>query len=187
MAVRLSSGSHKRRSSYEMRPTASRTLEAVFNILMGEIEGRRVLDLFAGVGSYGVLALRREAALSVFVENSRSAQKRIEKALAQYHLEERAQIFREDVAHFLHSTHRWEQPFDLIFADPPYAAVTPGPLVDSILESGLLAPTGVLIVEHSKRHAPPDIPGLVLRKSRVFGDTTISIWDKQPMDVAPDA
>ncbi|MBU0692827.1 RsmD family RNA methyltransferase [bacterium] len=182
MAVRLSSGSHRKRSSYEMRPTASRTLEAVFDILMGETEGRRVLDLYAGVGSYGVLALRRDAALSVFVENSRTAQKRIEKALAQYHLEERAMIFREDVSHFLHSAHRWEEPFDMIFADPPYEAVSPGSLVDAIMESGLLALAGVLVVEHSKKHAPPDVPGLLLRKSRVFGDTTVSIWDRKTAD-----
>ncbi len=179
MAVRLSSGSRKSRSSYEMRPTASRTLEAVFNILMGEIEDRRILDLYAGVGSYGILALRRDAALSVFVDNTRTAQKRMEKALSQYHLEERAMIFHEDVSHFLNATHRWEEPFDIIFADPPYEAVTPTPLVEAIMKSGFLAPKGILVVEHSKKYAPPDYPGLVLRKSRVFGDTTVSIWDHQ--------
>jgi 16S rRNA (guanine966-N2)-methyltransferase len=179
MAVRLSSGSHRSHSAYELRPTAARTLEAVFDILMGEIEDRRVLDLYAGVGSYGIMALRRAAKLSVFVENSRSAEKRIQRALAQYHLEERAMLFREDVEHFLHSTHRWEEPFDLIFADPPYEAVSPGPLLDAVLESRLLADDGILIIEHSKRHAPPEVPLLMLRKSRVFGDTTVSIWDHQ--------
>jgi 16S rRNA (guanine(966)-N(2))-methyltransferase RsmD len=182
MAVRLSSGTHKKRSSYEMRPTAARTLEAVFDMLMGEIADRRVLDLYAGIGSYGILALRRDAALSVFVENSRTAQKRIEKAITQYHLDERAMIFREDVSHFLHSSHRWEEPFDIIFADPPYEAVSPEMVVESVMASGFLAPSGILVVEHSKKHAPPYFPGIVLRKSRVFGDTTVSIWDRQAAD-----
>jgi 16S rRNA (guanine(966)-N(2))-methyltransferase RsmD len=167
-----------------MRPTAARTLEAVFDILMGEIEDQRVLDLYAGVGSYGIMSLRRAATLAVFVENSRSAEKRIQRSLAQYHLEERAILFREDVEHFLHSTHRWAEPFDLIFADPPYEAVYPGQLVEGVLKSGLLANNGILIVEHSKRHAPPEVPSLALRKSRVFGDTTVSIWDHQPPDAA---
>jgi 16S rRNA (guanine(966)-N(2))-methyltransferase RsmD len=161
-----------------MRPTASRTLESVFNILMGEAEGRRVLDLYAGVGSYGVMALRRQASLGVFVDNTRESEKRIQRAVQQYHLEDRALIFREDVGHFLHSQYRWEEPFDLIFADPPYADVMPEPLVRAILDSGLLARDGTLIVEHSKRNAPPDVSSLTLRKSRIFGETTVSIWDR---------
>ena len=70
MAVRLSSGSHRDQHPAELRPTAARTLESVFGMLAGEIEGRRVLDLFAGVGSYGVIALRRGAAMAVFVDKS---------------------------------------------------------------------------------------------------------------------
>jgi 16S rRNA (guanine966-N2)-methyltransferase len=162
-----------------MRPTAARTLEAVFNMLMGEIANRRVLDLFAGVGSYGVMALRREALLAVFVDNTREAEKRIQRAIEKYHLEASAVIFREDVGHFLHSTHRWDAPFDLIFADPPYALVQPGELAAEILNSGLLAPAGLLVIEHSKRFAPPEIDGLILRKSRVLGETTVSIWDRK--------
>jgi 16S rRNA (guanine(966)-N(2))-methyltransferase RsmD len=178
MAVRLSSGAHRGKAAHEMRPTAARTLEAVFNMLMGEVANRRVLDLFAGVGSYGVFALKREAQLAVFVDNTRESEKRIQRAIEKYHLEESAMLFREDVAHFLHSTHRWDAPFDLIFADPPYSLVNPGELAEEILDSGLLAPEGVLIIEHSKRHAPPVIDGLKLRKSRVLGDTTVSIWDR---------
>jgi 16S rRNA (guanine(966)-N(2))-methyltransferase RsmD len=179
MAVRLSSGAHRHRRQSEMRPTAARTLEAVFNMLMNEIEGRRVLDLFSGVGSYGVLALRRGAESAVFVDNTREAAKRTTKAIGQYHLEDRAVMVTEDVKHFLHASERWEEPFDLIFADPPYEEIMPGVVAEMILESGLLSKDGVLIIEHSKRYAPPEIEGLTLRKSRVFGDTTVSIFDRK--------
>jgi 16S rRNA (guanine(966)-N(2))-methyltransferase RsmD len=182
MPVRLSSGSHKNKT-HELRPTTARTLESVFAMLAEDIAEKRALDLFAGVGSYGVMALRHDAALGVFVDKAHDAEKRITRAVTQYHLEERAMIFREDVSHFLHKTERWAEPFDLIFADPPYALYTPGPVIEEILASGLLAPQGVLIFEHSKHHAPPEFPSLSLRKSRVFGETTVSIWDRVELRV----
>lgn len=177
MAIRLSSGSRRHEHHQELRPTAARTLESVFDMLSSEVEGRRVLDLFSGVGSYGVMALRKGAASAVFVDKSHEAEKRVAKALEHYHLEEQAAIFREDVSHFLHKTERWDVPFDLIFADPPYQEITPGPVIEEILDAGMLASGGVLVFEHSKRQAPPAFSALALRKSRIFGETTVSIWD----------
>lgn len=179
MAVRLSSGSRRASHPPELRPTAARTLESVFNMLSGEIEGRRVLDLYSGVGSYGIMALRRGAEMAVFVDNTREAEKRVERALHQYHLEPQALIFREDVSHFLHASERWTEPFDLVFADPPYHTQSPGPVIVAILVSDLLVRGGILVFEHSKRQAPPEFPHLKLRKSRVFGETTVSIWDHE--------
>ncbi len=50
-------------------------------------------------------------------------------------------------------------------------------MIEAILDSRLLATGGILVFEHSKRHAPPEFPELTLRRSRVFGETTVSIWD----------
>jgi 16S rRNA (guanine966-N2)-methyltransferase len=177
MAVRMSSGLRRGKMQIEMRPTSARTLESVFNMLHNEIPDTRVLDLFAGIGSYGVLALRRGADVAVFVDKSREAERRMKRALAQYHLEDRSVVHCEDVSHFLHTANRFTEPFNIIFADPPYEKVVPAELIETILESKLLAPQGIIVFEHSKRQAPPDIVGLNLRKSRVFGDTTVSIWD----------
>ena len=101
----------------------------------------------------------------------------MKRALQQYHLEDRAVVHCEDVQHFLHNAGRFTDPFQIVFADPPYEKVVPAVLLEQVLDSGLLAPGGVFVFEHSKRQAPPDIVGLKLRKSRVFGDTTVSIWD----------
>jgi 16S rRNA (guanine966-N2)-methyltransferase len=177
MAVRLSSGSRRHNHHAELRPTAARTLQSVFGMLTDELENRRVLDLFAGVGSYGVIALRQGAAQAVFVDKSHEAEKRMVRAIEQYHLEDRAVIFREDVSHFLHKTDRWMEPFDLIFADPPYEGFLPLRVIEEILDAGMLVHGGVLVFEHSRHNAPPDVPPLVLRKSRIFGETTVSIWD----------
>jgi 16S rRNA (guanine966-N2)-methyltransferase len=177
VAVRLSSGSKRNSHHGELRPTAARTLQSVFGMLTDEIENRRVLDLFAGVGSYGVMALRQGAAQAVFVDKSHESEKRMMRVIEKFHLEDRAFIFREDVSHFLHKSDRWMEPFDLIFADPPYSDVLPARVIEEILDAGMLLHGGVLVFEHSRRNAPPDIPPLVLRKSRIFGETTVSIWD----------
>ncbi|MBK6765749.1 MAG: RsmD family RNA methyltransferase [bacterium] len=170
-------GARRGKLQVELRPTAARTLESVFDMLRNDIAETRVLDLFAGVGSYGVLALRRGADVAVFVDKSREAEKRMKNALAQYHLEDRSVVHCEDVHHFLHNAARFTEPFNVIFADPPYEKIVPAELMEHILDSKLLAPGGLIVFEHSKRQAPPDVVGLRLRKSRVFGDTTVSIWD----------
>jgi 16S rRNA (guanine966-N2)-methyltransferase len=177
MPVRLSSGAHRANHHAEMRPTAARTLESVFNILQDELEEKSVLDLFAGIGSYGIMAVRRGAQSSVLVDNSRESERRVLKAITQYHLEEQVTFLREDVSHFLHRAERDQQKFDLVFADPPYASYTPGQVIQEILECGVLAESGILIFEHSSHQAPPVFSQLALRKSRVFGETTVSIWD----------
>jgi 16S rRNA (guanine966-N2)-methyltransferase len=177
MPIRLSSGAHRHEHRNELRPTAARTLESVFGMLSGEVEGRTVLDLFAGVGSYGILALKHGAAWAVFVDKALEASRRMQHEIAKYHLEDRAQVVKEDVFRFLHKTEQWPRPFDLVFADPPYEEIMPGAVIDEILDAGLLAHDGILVFEHSRHHAPADYPALVLRKSRVFGDTTVSIWD----------
>jgi 16S rRNA (guanine966-N2)-methyltransferase len=177
MAIRLSSGGRRSEHRGELRPTAARTLESVFDILAGEVNGCHVLDLFAGVGSYGILALKHQAASAVFVDKSNESSKRLLQAIAKYHLEDRTQVFKEDVFHFLHKTERGWQPFDLIFADPPYEIITPAAVIEEILDAGLLAHGGILVFEHTRHQAPPVFPALTLRRSRVFGETTVSIWD----------
>ncbi|MBU1937365.1 16S rRNA (guanine(966)-N(2))-methyltransferase RsmD [bacterium] len=177
MVQRISSGTGRGNKGQGFRPTAARALESIFDILHGEIEDRTVLDLFAGTGSFGVVALKRGAKLAVFADTSREAERRIQKALTQYNLTERAIVFREDVFHFLNRVSKEGRFYDIIFADPPYDMFSMKKVVNAILSAGILAPGGVLVFEHSKREAPPDMDGLMLRRSRVFGDTTISIFD----------
>jgi 16S rRNA (guanine(966)-N(2))-methyltransferase RsmD len=177
MVQHIASRARRGEKSRGIRPTAARTLESVFDMLQGEIEGRTVLDLFAGTGAFGIVALKRNASLAVFTDSMRESQKRINKALEQYHLEERAIVCHEDVFHFLNRVSKDGRVYDIIFADPPYDLYPMGRIIEAIFDARVLAPGGVLIFEHSKREAPPEYPGLVLRRSRIFGDTTISIFD----------
>ncbi|MBM3325287.1 MAG: 16S rRNA (guanine(966)-N(2))-methyltransferase RsmD [Calditrichaeota bacterium] len=178
MVEHILSRARERDKPRKLRPTAARTLESVFDMLQGEIEERTVLDLFAGTGAFGILALKRGAKLAVFADSTRESERRINKALAQFRLEERAIVFREDVFHFLSRVSKDGRTYDIIFADPPYDLYTMKKVMEAILDAAVLESGGILVFEHSKREAPPQFEGLTLRRSRVFGDTTISIFDR---------
>ncbi|MBR6230004.1 MAG: 16S rRNA (guanine(966)-N(2))-methyltransferase RsmD [Eubacterium sp.] len=101
----------------DTRPTTDRIKETLFNILQDEIPGCRFLDLFAGSGGIGIEALSRGAAEAVFVENDRRAWQCIETNLSKTRLDHQAEIIRGDV---MGALGRFKDPFDIIFADPPY-------------------------------------------------------------------
>ena len=107
--------------SQAIRPTADRLRESLFNILThaygDPIAGARVLDLFAGTGALGIEALSRGAASVMLVESDRAAVAAIEQNFAQTGLSGR--VRKQDVFDFLGHASTAE-PYDLIFADPPY-------------------------------------------------------------------
>jgi 16S rRNA (guanine966-N2)-methyltransferase len=155
------------------RPTSERVREALYAML-GDIEGARVLDLFAGSGALGIEAVSRGAAGAVFVERDRRAIAAIEANIAALGLgEEQALIRREDVASALRWASNRKETYDLILIDPPYGR-TPElePLLAAAL-GGLLAP-GARVVLESDRRAPLQL-GLAFEKERRYGDTIIAI------------
>ena len=121
--VRVISGLHRGNRlaglpGSEIRPTTDKTKEWIFNVL-GDIEGFKVLDLFAGTGSLGIEALSRGAERATFVEQSREALNLIRKNVEKLGEGDRAILRMRDSLKFLaeSETERW----DLIFADPPYS------------------------------------------------------------------
>ena len=85
----------------ETRPTADRVKEAVFSMLQFDIEGRKVLDLFAGTGQMGIEALSRGSAEAVFVDKSKDAIKLINENLQKVRLSEKASVFQADYLDFI--------------------------------------------------------------------------------------
>lgn len=127
------------------RPTADRTREALFSMLVsriGSFEGLRVADLYAGSGALGLEALSRGAARSLFVENDPAALSVIRANIAALKATERADVRPMSAAKLPP-----EQPFDLIFADPPYAAGSGTAVVDAVRDAGWLAPGGWMAIE----------------------------------------
>ncbi len=97
-----------------LRPTSDRVKESMFNILGKEVEGKVVLDLFAGTGNLGIEALSRGAKKAIFVEKSREALRLIERNLSLCEMEDRSEILLKDVIQGLRILKQKRESFDLI-------------------------------------------------------------------------
>lgn len=127
------------------RPTADRTRETLFSMLtsrLGTFEGLRVADLYAGSGALGLEALSRGAARATFVENDPEALQAIRTNLTAFRAERRAEVMLLSAAKLAPS-----QPFDLVFADPPYAPGSGTAVADAVRRAGWLATGGWLALE----------------------------------------
>ena len=157
------------------RPTAERVKEAVFSMLQFELEGRAVLDLFAGSGQLGLEALSRGAEHAVIVDVSRTAIQAIERnaqAVLKDALPERAQIMRADYRSAIGSL--GDASFDLVFLDPPYRMLDAYPDALKRLKSrGALNEDCVIVFERS-RDAQVELPdGFECYDTRHYGATSI--------------
>jgi 16S rRNA (guanine966-N2)-methyltransferase len=132
----------------DTRPTADRVRETLFSMLasrLGPFEQLRVADLFAGSGALGLEALSRGAAFACFVENDPKAAAAIKSNAAALDALDRVQILGGS-ALALPKT----EPFDLVFADPPYAPGSGTAVVRSAAAAGWLAPGGWMVVETAR-------------------------------------
>ena len=108
----------------DVRPTPERVKEALFSIIQFQIEGRRVLDLFAGSGQLGIEALSRGAKQAVFVDASKKSLDVVRRNLEHSGLQDYAQVHQMDFESFLM---REQGKFDLVFLDPvSYTHLAPG-------------------------------------------------------------
>lgn len=131
------------------RPTADRVRETLFSMLtsrLGSFEGLRVADLFAGSGALGLEALSRGGAHATFVDHNPKAIAIIRSNAAKLGAGERAQILARSAL-----TLPPAQPFDLVFADPPYAAGSGHAAAAAVMTAGWLAPGGWLAIETARR------------------------------------
>ena len=130
----------------ETRPTADRVKEALFSMIQFDIEGRRVLDLFAGSGQLGLEALSRGAAHATFIDQSRDAVDVILRNAAKTKLKDRARVAIMDFAAYLKSG-KFTDPFDIIFLDPPYNTPCMAQALELILTAGALRDGGTIVCE----------------------------------------
>ena len=153
------------------RPTSDRAREALFNSLAAllEIDGARVLDLFAGTGAVGLEALSRGAAEAVLVESNRVAADILRRNADTVGLPG-ARIVRRPVAAYLSGIP--EAPFDLVFADPPYEFADDdlAGLLATLVATGRLVEHAVVVVERSARGTAPVWPdGVTPLRHRRYG------------------
>ncbi|WP_375485735.1 16S rRNA (guanine(966)-N(2))-methyltransferase RsmD [uncultured Jatrophihabitans sp.] len=163
------------------RPTSDRTREALFNTLAGyvDLDGARVLDLYAGTGAVGLEALSRGAEQVVLVESNRRAVDVIRRNVETVALPGVTVVARAVTA-FLHDEpDEPDRPFDLVFADPPYAE-TGGAWVEHAAGPGRLARDGVIVIERDARSGSPfdGIASLTPVREARYGDTVL--WYGRP-------
>lgn len=159
-----------------LRPTSDQVREALFNILGARVGEARVLDLFAGTGALSFEALSRGAAHAVLVDKGREALALCRDNGALLGFSARVEIVALNIDARLSQRLMSHGPFELVFADPPYAALSPKVLLDW-LAPALLAASGVLVIEHDRRSAAPLIGhGFERFDARRFGDTALAFY-----------
>ena len=160
-------------ASRDIRPTADRLRESLFNILVhaydDPIQGARVLDLFAGTGALGIEAISRGAAFALFVDNGTEARALLRNNVEALGLGGMTKVFRRDASN-LGMAHPVE-PFSLVFLDPPYRMKLAEKALASLRDGGWLTPAALLVVEEAKAadFAAPD--GFLELERRVYDDT----------------
>ncbi|HMO53792.1 MAG TPA: 16S rRNA (guanine(966)-N(2))-methyltransferase RsmD [Tepidiformaceae bacterium] len=158
-----------------LRPTSGLVREAIFNILGKQVEGARVLDLYAGTGALGIEALSRGASHATFVEGESACVQAISQSLSRTGFSDVATVLRGRLPGALKSL---QGPFDLILLDPPYNEPDPEGVLLQL--AALLAGTGTVVYEHGSRYNPPERPaGLRLTERRVYGDSAIAFYASQ--------
>lgn len=159
-------------STSRVRPATDKVKGAIFNIL-GNIEGVRALDLFAGTGSVGIEALSRGARECHFVESDRATVRVVEKNLDHCRLKDLAQVWNMPVSQGISKLSRKNKSFDLVFVDPPYDRSYVNSTLEMLAQSPLLGENTVVVVEHSPREMPQEGKLAVIDQRR-YGQTTIS-------------
>jgi len=159
-----------------LRPPSDRVKESLFDMLGRGVEGKVVLDRFAGTGNLGIEALSRGAKKAVFVEKSRDAFKLIQRNLSMCHMEDRSEVLLKDVDQAVRMFKRKGDCFDLILMDPPYEKGLIEKTLKRLDTETIYHDDSILVVEHNRREPLPDSSGgWNLISQRRTGDTLISI------------
>ena len=161
-----------------LRPNSDKLRETLFNILAPRIVGARVLDAYAGTGALGIEALSRGAAAVTFIENDRRAQALIEANLAQCRIDTGYNLVRNAVDRAVATLQvPGFEPFDIVLLDPPYTM--PGQTALMKIDT-LVAPGGLVVLEHAKRAAAPERANRLARVREVrSGDSMLTFYEIQ--------
>ena len=159
----------------ETRPTTGKVKESLFSIIQFDIEGRRVLDLFAGTGQLGIEALSRGAAECVFIDRRPDAVRLIHENLALCRLADRARVRQGDALPYLRSGEK----FDLIFLDPPYASGLLEQALTDIAAFDICRQHGIIVAESAADTVLPALaPPYSLYRQYRYGKIKLSVYHR---------
>ena len=156
----------------DIRPTADRVKESLFNILADKVVGATVLDLFCGSGSLGLECLSRGAEFVCFNDNSPPSIAVLTKNLQKISNEKNYSVSRLDYAQCLANS---ATKYDLIFIDPPYGSDAGIASLKLIAKGGILNKNGVVIFERDRKFEGR-IEGLTVFDERKYGKTYLTFF-----------
>ena len=167
-----------------IRETQDQVRKNLFNILAGQLAGAKVLDLFSGSGSLGLEAFSRGASHVTFVDRSRFCMGAVRENLKTLELEAATLIQSDALQAIRRLERREESPFDFVFLDPPYGRDLARKSLNALGQCAIVASSGFVIVEHDKRDSLAyEVPGeksrLILQRQERYGDTALTIYQKQ--------
>ncbi|HEY4203035.1 MAG TPA: 16S rRNA (guanine(966)-N(2))-methyltransferase RsmD [Devosiaceae bacterium] len=164
-------------SDDSIRPTSDRARESVFNILASrlgpQLDGKRVLDLFAGTGALGLEALSRGAAHVIFVDTGAEARGLIRDHIEAFGAGGVTKLLRRDATDL--GAAGTMGPMQLVFLDPPYGKGLAEQALASLRDGGWLAPDAVLVVEESAEIELAVPEGFTLEDRRIYGAAAVHI------------
>ncbi len=155
------------------RPTSERVKEALFSMIQFDLEGRRVLDLFAGSGQLALEALSRGAGSALLSDIDRDACEIIKKNAQKTKLYEKTRVLNTDYKAVIRGCQGREK-FDIVFLDPPYAGDMVQDAIDRMVRAGILA-DGALICCESDRDIPFGGEGLTVKRFAKYSKTYLTI------------
>lgn len=158
--MRIISGSARGRKLREpqgmdTRPTTDKVKESLFNIIQFELEGRRVLDLYAGTGQLGLEALSRGAEHCTFVDQRREAATLVRENIQLCRFEAQARVVQEEALSFLALC---REKFDVVFLDPPYHSGLLEKSLERLTQFDILREHGIIVCESGTDWTVPPLP-----------------------------
>lgn len=180
--MRIISGNFKGRkiltpNDIKTRPLKDLTKESIFNILKHsnkfnvEIKNSVILDLFAGVGSFGIECLSNEAKYVTFVENYNGVLPILKKNLSNLKLDKKYEVIEQNIFTELKLT---KINYDIIFLDPPYKDKNISELIDKIFEINLLSKSGIIITHRNKNVKDKYSKNFRILEEKTYGISKIS-------------
>jgi 16S rRNA (guanine966-N2)-methyltransferase len=158
-----------------IRPTTDRVKESLFNILMHQVDGARVLDLFSGTGNLAIECLSRGAVFVDLVENNRKSLSIIRQNFETLKINDEFKIHPIDVFKYIRDYQG--APYDLVIADPPFTRAWAHDLGLAIGSSRLLGAASTVVIEAaSKERMDESYPGLKRLDQRTFGDKNLHFF-----------
>ena len=153
----------------DTRPTTDKVKESLFNIIQFELEGRRVLDLFAGTGQLGLEALSRGAEHCTFVDQRREAAALVRENIALCRFESQSRVAQEEALSFLACC---RERFDVVFLDPPYQSGLLEKTLERLTQFDILREHGIIVCESGLEWnipalTPPYEPGREYRYGQI--------------------